>query len=189
MTGGLMAEIVAGWPDFRASMRRRIAGGLREDRILALIFLAGFAGFVAGLPGAVAEADRLGVERAGVVGGRFFAAVFGFPLLAYGLAALGFGLVRLAGGQGPWINGRAALAWALVLAIPLLAPAPLAVLAGASDGVVQGIGLAAFGGFLWIWACCLAESAGLTRALPLFAAMLAPPGIFAAILTVTGQTP
>ena len=167
MGGGVIAAIWRGWRDPRGAMARQMASGLGEPRALAHLMLACGLFFVASLPGAMRQADRLDIAAPleGVVAAHLFAYGALAPLAFYGLAAV-MHLAALAfGGRGGFLGARAALFWALLLGAPLaLAVALVGVVAerqaGAPGALATWAWYAAFGFWLWLLAASLAEAEG-----------------------------
>ncbi len=159
MAAGLVDEIRAAWPGFRASMARQLAAPPREERLLFYVFLGCFLGFIAGLPGAIAQARLLEEPDAvtGVVAGRIFAAIFFAPLFLYGVAAVSVLAMRLAGKKQSFYTGRLALFWAILVAMPVLLGASLIEALVPVRVLAEIINLLAFLAFVWIWASCLAQ--------------------------------
>lgn len=169
----------------RASFRRFLEGGATEPRLLAFAFVAGLAGFVAGLlagqgrlPGTEAAAAETDDAVAAVIFARLFAATFLAPLLFYALAALSHLLARPFGAAGSFFAARAALFWTLLLISPLMVlEGALRPFLGSGAGpALSGAGL--FLAFAWLWSQTLSEAEGFGRAKWVFAAIVTP---FAAI--------
>lgn len=158
-------DIVATWRSPRATMRRMLAAGPREDRAIVFLLLACALIFVAQWPRLVQQAhfdDAIPLQA--LLGGALFGWLFLAPLFFYGLAAFSHLFVRMLGGKGTWYGARLALFWAL------LASAPLALLQGLVAGFL-GAGLALnlvatllAVAFFAIWALSLVEAEGLGRA-------------------------
>lgn len=132
-------------------VRRLLALGAREDRLLAYLMGACLLIFVAQLPRLAREAHLTGQELDMLMGATLMAWVFIAPLLLYGLALLAHGVGRILRGQGTAYGARLALFWAL------LASTPLIMLHGLTAGFVgpglelQLVGLVWCGCFLWFW--------------------------------------
>ena len=104
----------------REVLRRKLAGGAREDRALATLFGACLLIFVAQWPG-LSRAAHLEPEIPldARLGGALMAWLFIAPLAAYVIAAVSHAVARLLGGRGSWFGARLALFWALLAASPL----------------------------------------------------------------------
>lgn len=158
-------DIVATWRGPRATMRRLLTAGQREDRAIVLLILACSIIFVAQWPRLARQAfldDSVPLEA--LLGGALFGWLFLAPLFFYALAAFSHLFARMMGGKGSWFGARLSLFWAL------LAVAPLWLLQGLVAGFL-GAGLALTlvqtllsVAFLTIWLLSLAESEGLGRA-------------------------
>lgn len=163
---GLLSSILAGYPDFRASARARLAARPRDAELLMLAFLVSGVGFVTGLPGAAQTAAGIDQPDAliGVLAGRAFAALFLVPLFLFALSGVLHLGARLFGGAGDFYAARVAVIWAVVLALPLvvlngLASAMMLYVSGPAVQVSAGIiSLLSSGAFLWILAGCLAAA-------------------------------
>ena len=155
----LTREIALSWRAPRAAIRRQLAQGVREDRVLVYLVVACLLIFVAQWPRLAREAHlapevpldaRLG---AALLGWMIFAPLF-FYLLA-GLSAL---VARAAGGRGDGFGARLALFWTL------LAVSPLWLLFGLVSGFIgPGLAQGATGtllaaGFLAHWVLTLYET-------------------------------
>ena len=149
-------DIVRTYRHPRQVLRRRVAGGPREDRALAVLMAACFLVFVAQWP----YLARLAHEDPSVtlqmrLGGALMGWLFIAPLGAYVLAAITHAAARLVGGRASWFKARMALFWALLAASPLwllnglvagfIGPGPSLNLVGAvaigAFGVFWGAGL------------------------------------------------
>lgn len=155
----ITGEILATWRDPGAPIRRFLAGGVREDRALAMLMGAGILLFIARTPGlARAAAMDTSVPLQARLGTAFFALMFLMPLLAYALAAILHLGLRMFGAHGPAHGARLVLFWSL------LAIAPAVLVQGLAEGmlgagpVTQVLGLAIFAAFLWFLARGLAAA-------------------------------
>lgn len=147
---------------------RREAPGLVE------LMAACAMGFVASLPAARVTAAGLDVPDAwpGVVSAHLFGYMFLLPLIIHGLAALAHLAARPFGARGGFAGARRAVFRAAVLAGPLaLALAGLR-LGAAALGLaglgpwIDGLGVALFAWWLWLFAASFAEAEGFGRARP-----------------------
>ncbi len=153
---GLAARILATYRGPRAVVRRQLAEGLREERLLVLLMAACLLLFVAQWPmhARMAHLDPARPLEARLAG-ALTGALFYFPLLAYALAGISHAIARLFGGAGSFAGARLALFWSL------LAIAPLALLNGLAAGLfgqaaIGGLsGLVVFAVFLWFWGAAL----------------------------------
>lgn len=152
------ADMARMWRRPAAVVRGLLAAGKREDRALAFLLAGCLLVFVGRLPV---------IQRAAVLNGgdfvrdasySFFALMMLAPLIFYGIAALGWGLARLAGQGTTAYGGRLALFWAY------LASAPAGLLYGLALGftgpgpAVTIVGVVWLGALLVFWAVGLRVS-------------------------------
>ncbi len=142
----------------REVLRRRLSGGQREDRALAIVMAACVLIFIAQWPRLSREAYlNPEIELNALMAGALLGWVFFAPLALYGIAAVSHVLARLVGGKGTWHGARMALFWAL------LAAAPMWLLSGLVAGFVGPgpalsiTGFAALAAFLVFWGAGLME--------------------------------
>jgi len=151
-------EIVATYRGPRRVVRRLLAMGPREDRVLAILIAACALVFIGQWPRLAREAYLTGQELNPLLGGSLLAWIFLAPLLLYLLALLSHWASRLLGGHGTAFGARLALFWAF------LAASPLILLHGLVAGFIgPGAGLQAVGGiwlgfFGWFWIAGLREA-------------------------------
>lgn len=113
-------DIVASYRDPAAVIRRRAAGPPREDRALAVLFVACLLIFVSQWPRLAREAYLAPeIPFDARFGAALFAWIFIVPLSLYALAALSHLAARAFGAQGRWFDARLALFWGLLAASPL----------------------------------------------------------------------
>lgn len=147
----VMADIVATYRRPVAVLRRRIDGGAREDRALAVLMAGCVVLFMAQWPRLSRQAFETGAEVEMLMGGSLLALVFILPLVLYGVAGVSHLIARLLGGKGTAYGARMALFWAL------LACAPVFLLNGLVQGFIgSGVqaaltGAIALAAFLWFW--------------------------------------
>lgn len=158
-------DIVATWRRPRATFRRLLAAGQREDRVLVYLMAACFLIFVAQWPRLAREAFLDGsVPLEARLGGALLAWLFLMPLFFYGLAGFSHLFARMLGGAGTWYGARLALFWTL------LAVSPLWLLHGLVAGFLgagAALNLVASGlvvAFLTIWLLSLSEAEAVGRA-------------------------
>lgn len=177
---GLVGSIVLSYRDLRGGMATFLAGNPRDSQLLMLALLAAVVGFIAGLPGAVVQAQTLEAEDplTAVLSVRLFAALFMTPLMLFTVAALSHIVARLFGGSGTFWSARAALIWAATVALPLV------LLSGMVSGAAAlwpgspfaalsaGASVILLIGFFWIWSHHLAEAEGFARAGGVFGLIL-----------------
>ncbi|WP_136635695.1 YIP1 family protein [Pseudooceanicola onchidii] len=147
----ILRDIVATYRGPVPVLQRRIEGGAREDRALAVLMAGCGLLFVAQWPRLARQSFETGAELEMLMGGSLMALVFILPLILYGLGALSHAVARVVGGQGGFYSARMALFWAL------LATAPAFLLNGLTEGFLGAgpqtalTGLLALGVFLWFW--------------------------------------
>lgn len=155
----LTQDIVATYKNPRAVMRRQLAIGQREDRVLMYLFLACGLIFVAQWPRLSREAFlNEEIPLNALLGGALLGWMFIAPLALYSIAALSRLVAKALRGQGSWYSARLALFWSL------LASAPLWLLDGLTAGFIGPgparslTGAVAFGAFAIFWLFSLLET-------------------------------
>lgn len=192
MERGLVDAIARAYCDPRGAMARQVAAGLSEPRALIHLMLASGLFFVASLPNALREARRLEIDDAvsGAIAAHLFGYVFLAPLLAYGAAALIHLLARGFGGRGGFLGARAAVFWAALLGAPIALGLALV---GVGAELVTGqdrlplldlMGYAGLGFWLWLFAASLAEAEGFAATRRVALAVGLGFGALAALLAV-----
>ncbi|TCP63449.1 Yip1-like protein [Rhodovulum bhavnagarense] len=158
-------DIVSTWRAPRATMRKMLDAGQREDRAIVLLLLACGIIFVAQWPRLARQSffdDSVPLQA--LLGGALFGWLFLAPLFFYGVAAFSHLFVRMLGGRGTWYGARLALFWTLLSTAPLwLLQGLVAGFIGAGSAlnlVATLLGVA----FLAIWLLSLAEAEELGRA-------------------------
>ncbi len=151
-------DIMQSWRSPRAVIRRKLDEGVREDRLLAVIFGACALIFVSQWP----LLSRAAFEDPSVpldarLGAALMGIVFLGPLIAYGLAALSHVVARLLGAKGTHSHARLALFWALLAATPLLLVNGLVAGFVGQGPVVVIVGLLVLAGFAYLWLAMLIE--------------------------------
>jgi hypothetical protein len=152
-------DMLATWRRPRQILRAKLAGGVRDDRALAVLMGACMLIFIAQWPRLSREAHLdPSVPLDARIGGALMATIFLLPIVLYALAAVSHLVARLFGGRGSHFGARLALFWALLCTAPLmlfqglvagfLGPGPQLLLVG---GIVA---LA----FLWLWLTLLIEA-------------------------------
>lgn len=156
---GLAGDILSGWLRPRATIRRQLAGGVREDRALMLLMLGCAGLFVAQWPRLAREASLdPSVPLEARLGGALLGLMFLAPLGLYALAALSHLVARMLGGQGSFGTARLALFWSLLATLPGF------LLHGLAQGflgpvaLTRIIGWAVLAVFLTIWFLSLSEA-------------------------------
>ena len=155
----ITADIMRAWLLPRAVIREKLAGGVREDRALAVIMGAGALLFIAQWPilSRAAYLDPATPLQARL-GGALMACLFVLPLLGYAVAQISHLIAKVFGGRGSAFGARLALFWALLSVTPaMLLQGLLAGFLG-QTAAVSAVQLAVMIGFLWIWLSMLAEA-------------------------------
>ncbi|QDC09604.1 YIP1 family protein [Oceanicola sp. D3] len=158
-------NILASWRAPRATLRRMLAAGQREDRALMLLMAGCLVIFVAQWPRLARDAElaqRLGEEAEQplqmLIGGTLLAWLFIMPIVFYALAALSHLALKPFGGRGTGYGARLALFWTVLVVSPLM------LLYGLTRGFIgEGpeatlVGALVVIGFFAHWAICLTEA-------------------------------
>lgn len=153
----LTRDIAASYRGPGAVVRRLLAMGPREDRLLAFVMGFCVVAFIAQMPALARRAHLEGLELNMLMGGALLGTVILLPLALYLLAWLSGLVVRLFGtraghgGAGAGFGARLALFWALIASTPaLLLHGLVAGLIG--PGVEQtAVGALWFALFAWFW--------------------------------------
>ena len=156
----ITADILRSWRDPRGVIRKKLAGGVREDRALATIMGAGVLLFVAQWP-ILSRAAFLdpATPLEARLGGALMACLFVLPLLGYTVAQISHLVMRLFGGKGSSFGARLALFWALLAVAPaMLIQGLFAGFLGQTAAVIA-VQLAVLAAFLWMWVSMLTEVA------------------------------
>lgn len=156
----ITADILRSWRDPRGVIRKKLAGGVREDRALATIMGAGVLLFVAQWP-ILSRAAFLdpATPLEARLGGALMACLFVLPLLGYTVAQISHLVMRLFGGKGSSFGARLALFWALLAVAPaMLIQGLFAGFLGQTTAVIA-VQLAVLAAFLWMWVSMLTEVA------------------------------
>ncbi len=152
-------DIVASWRRPRDVMRRQLAGGQREDRVLAYVIGACLLIFVAQLPRLAREAH---LDSSIPLDARLQAALLGWlmiaPLFLYGIAALSHIVAKIFGGKGTWFGARLALFWALLASAPLWLFYGLVAGFIGTGSALSLVGVLLLAGFGAIWILSLIEA-------------------------------
>ena len=117
---GLVADIVATYRGPRRVVRRLLAGGAQESRVLMYLMLSCALIFVAQWPRLRREAhfdDAVPFDA--LVGGALMGWIFIAPLALYTIALLSHWIAAALGASGTPYGARLALFWALLAAAPL----------------------------------------------------------------------
>ncbi|WP_333696567.1 YIP1 family protein [Phaeobacter italicus] len=151
-------DIVATYKGPRKVIARRLAMGLREDRLLAILMAGCALAFIAQMPVRAREAHLTGQELNMLLGGSLLGLIFIAPLLFYTLSLVTHCIAKVLGGKGDSAQARFALFWAF------LAASPLMLLNGLVAGFIgSGVELTLVGGlwfaaFMWFWISGMAQS-------------------------------
>ena len=139
-------------------MRALLESNPREARLLAYIVIASAILLLERIARVLAEAGP-DTNLSARVMEQTVSLIFFLPLVYYALAALGTGIVRIAGGQKSWFLSRAAFFWAALVSAPVILMSGLAAIAAGPSGWVPEV-LRQIGPFFFAWAiaCCYAEA-------------------------------
>lgn len=147
----VMRDIVATYRGPRAVFARRLPGGPREDRALALVMAACVVTFVAQWPKLSRQAHLEQQELNPLLGSQLFLWIFIMPLVFYVISIVIQMVMRLLGKAITGYQSRIALFWSL------LAVAPIVLFRGLVGGfigpgtVYDVVGLLGFTLFFWFW--------------------------------------
>ncbi|MEM8793125.1 MAG: hypothetical protein AAGE80_16010 [Pseudomonadota bacterium] len=119
---GLPWRVLTAWGNLRGSIRSLVDCELTEARLVVIAMLSGLIWYLQTVMlfrlGATG-ADLVGDEVTAFFAAQFIVAIFFRTLMLYGVAGL-FGLVlRKRGGEGSWIETRAAVFWAFLVTAPV----------------------------------------------------------------------
>ena len=138
-------DIVRMYRGPRRVVRDLLAMGQREDRAIMWLMIGCLIVFLSRLPALQREAILGQGDFSRDAAYAFFGLMMIAPLMFYGLAAVGRGVARLAGGRPSGYGARLALFWSWLAATPLiLFYGLLAGMNGAAAAGTQAIGL------LWV---------------------------------------
>lgn len=168
---GLILGVARFYHDPRGSMRGVLDSHPTEARLLAYVMIAAsilLAGRVLSLLSA-STGDLMARVLEQTVSLVFF-----LPLVYYGLAALGTWMARKTGGQGGWIDGRAAFFWAALVSAPLMLASTLGQIILADVGTIARSIVGQIGSvfFAWALAACFAEAFGFRHTWKVLAAIV-----------------
>jgi hypothetical protein len=138
-------DIVRMYRGPRRVVRDLLAMGQREDRAIMWLMIGCLIVFLSRLPALQREAVLGQGDFSRDAAYAFFGLMMIAPLMFYGLAAVGRGVARLAGGRTSGFGARLALFWSWLAATPLILFYGLLVgMNGAAAVGTQAIGL------LWV---------------------------------------
>lgn len=157
-------NMLASWRAPRVTLRRMLAGPVREDRALMLLMAGCFVIFVAQWPRLARDAQlqTLGAESDQplqmLIGGTLLAWLFIMPVVFYALAGLSHLACKPFGGRGTGYAARLALFWTVLVVSPLM------LLYGLTRGFIGDgpeatlVGTVVVVGFFIHWGLCLKEA-------------------------------
>ncbi len=168
MQGGFVAHIIGAYGGLRESMRREMARKVGEEHLLALVSYGSFVVFLSFLPRLFATDLRANPDQSIAAGVTvwFFAVMFFFPLVLYGIAALSHLIAKRFGAKGPYFNARHALFWMLAVLSPvlivkaMLASVVMQIGGGWTPVLLGVLNLLLLLAILRIWGAFLAEAEG-----------------------------
>jgi len=155
----VVADIALTWRHPRQLMRRKLAEGVREDRVLATLMAACGLMFLAQWPALVRSATvDTTIPLQGRIGGALLAMLFLAPLAFYAVAAISRLVARPFGAAVSGYRARLALFWSLFAVSPLvLVQGLLAGLIG-PGWVLNGLGALVLAVFAWTWGAAMREA-------------------------------
>jgi len=140
-------------------VRDLLAMGQREDRAIMWLMIGCLIVFLSRLPALQREAVLGQGDFSRDAAYAFFGLMMIAPLMFYGLAAVGRGVARLAGGRTSGFGARLALFWSWLAATPLILFYGLLVgMNGAAAAGTQAIGLLWVVVFAVFWVQSLREA-------------------------------
>ena len=152
-------EIVRMYRGPRRVVRDLLAMGQREDRAIMWLMIGCLIVFLSRLPALQREAVLGQGDFSRDAAYAFFGLMMIAPLMFYGLAAVGRGVARLAGGRTSGFGARLALFWSWLAATPLILFYGLLVgMNGAAAAGTQAIGLLWVVVFAVFWVQSLREA-------------------------------
>jgi len=155
---GFLRDIVETWIRPAQVVRRKLAAGLREEKLLAYVIFAAMIALMVRIPALVSEQQAATEPKPldALVAGSIVAYLLFGPLFLYLLAALSHMVARLARGKGSWQGARLALFWSLLALQPLVALSAFLVGLAPWGWVARVAPWALAGGFVWVWLSALA---------------------------------
>ncbi|MCI2398400.1 YIP1 family protein [Aliiroseovarius subalbicans] len=154
----VVRDILRSYRAPREVFQRRVAGGPREDRALAVLMGGCVVVFVAQWPRLTRLAFETGQELNPLLGGALFAWLFIMPLVLYALGTTMHLLARAMRGHGSAYRARFALFWALLCASPLWLFWGLTVGFIGTGPAVFLTGFIGFAAFLLFWSINFREA-------------------------------
>ncbi len=152
-------DIVRMYRGPRRVVRDLLAMGQREDRAIMWLMIGCLIVFLSRLPALQREAVLGQGDFSRDAAYAFFGLMMIAPLMFYGLAAVGRGVARLAGGRTSGFGARLALFWSWLAATPLILFYGLLVgMNGAAAAGTQAIGLLWVVVFAVFWVQSLREA-------------------------------
>ena len=113
-------DIFAAYTAPRKVMHRQLGQGIGENRALAYLIIGSFLMFISQMPEVSRRAHLEGIDLVNQAFNQFIGAVFLFPLLMYGVAAIVHLIARAFGGKGNWLDARIATFWAILAICPVM---------------------------------------------------------------------
>lgn len=154
----IILDIVATYRGPRKVFARRLPGGPREDRALAILMAACVVIFVAQWPKLSREAHILQQELNPLLGAQLLLWVFIMPLFFYILSILAQGVMKLLSRPITGYASRVALFWSLLATTPIVLFRGLVGGFVGQGGVYDVVGLIGFTCFFWFWYAGLATA-------------------------------
>jgi hypothetical protein len=151
-------DIAASYRGPRTVMRRLLAMGPNEGRVLAILLSGCAVTFVAQWPRLAREAHLNEQDLYPEMAGALLAWLFIAPLIFYALAFVSHLVLRVLGGKNDAFAARLALFWSWLAASPLmLLNGLVAGFIGPGPGLT-GVGALWLAVFLWLWGSALREA-------------------------------
>lgn len=144
-------DIVATYKGPGAVIRRHLARGESEPRVLAFLMAGCVLVFLSQLPRLARQAHLEKVELNPLLGASLLAWVFIAPLMLYGLAWLVHLVAKPLGGKASSYGARLALFWAFLAATPLMLLNGLVAGFIGPGPALQLVGFVWLVIFVWFW--------------------------------------
>ncbi|MEM0924330.1 MAG: hypothetical protein AAGI13_14870 [Pseudomonadota bacterium] len=168
MISHLPMQMATAWGDLRGSYRALMEGAPGEGRLFFIAVLSSLIYFAGTM---LSETAPAGEEGQAWVASHFLSAILWRPLMLYAVGATSCLILRGFDGAGGWVESRAAVFWAMLIAAPVLFLAQIATVAahGTALVIIQQIAalIAA-----WVLAVMLAEAHGIARSWAVFAGLV-----------------
>lgn len=144
-------DILASYRRPGVVLRRHMARGVSEPRVLSFVMIACGLIFVGQMPRLSRQAYLTGEELNPLMGGALLGWAVFAPLILYAIAGASMLIVRLAGLKVSGYGARLALFWALLCSVPLLLLHGLVAGFIGPGAALSLVGLVWVAVFFWFW--------------------------------------